>query len=226
MNQMQEIEAKFYVRDLDKIATRLHQLKARLIQPRILETNLRFDLPDSRLRSEGRVLRLRQDTQARLTYKDSGKNEQGALHRTEIEFTVENFEKAKLFLEALGYQKLFEYEKYRTTYSLESGNLLPQSQKQGSEFEGCHIMLDELPYGNFVEIEGEPVAAIQGVADKLELDWSTSIPASYSALFERVRRALELTFADLTFANFNGIIVSPADLQVQPADDSLARKHD
>src|SRR5574341_1354981 len=103
MNQMQEIEAKFFVRDLDKIATRVQSLKARLIQPRVLETNLRFDLPDGRLRSEGRVLRLRQDTAARLTYKDSGSNEQGALQRTEIEFTVENFEKARRFLEALGY---------------------------------------------------------------------------------------------------------------------------
>src|SRR5262245_4833165 len=119
MNSLQEIEAKFYVLDLKNIETRLQILKARLIQPRILETNLRFDLPDSSLRSEGRVLRLRQDTEARLTYKDSGQSEQGVVNRAEIEFTVENFEKAKLFLEALGYQKLLEYEKYRTTYELQ-----------------------------------------------------------------------------------------------------------
>ena len=50
---MQEIEAKFYVRDLGKIEARLQSLEARLIQKRVLETNIRFDLPDSRLRSEG-----------------------------------------------------------------------------------------------------------------------------------------------------------------------------
>jgi adenylate cyclase class 2 len=232
MNQMQEIEAKFYVRDLDRIATRLHELKARLIQPRLLESNLRFDLPDSRLRSEGRVLRLRKDSEARLTYKDSGKSEEGVLHRTEIEFTVEDFEKAKLFLEALGYQKLFEYEKYRTTYSLDSGSvavapwrhLLPETQKLASGFHSCHIMLDELPYGNFVEIEGEPVAAIQGVAEKFGLDWSTSIPTSYSVLFERVQKTLRLDFSDLTFANFEGIRVSAEHLHVQPADASASQK--
>ena len=101
---MQEIEAKFYVRDLKKIESRLQDLEARLIQPRVLETNTRFDLPDARLRSEGRVLRLRQDMEARLTYKGAGKSEQGIVNRTEIEFVVGDFEQAKLFLEALGYQ--------------------------------------------------------------------------------------------------------------------------
>ena len=224
MNQMQEIEAKFYVRDLERIATRLHELKARLIQPRLLETNLRFDLPDSRLRSEGRVLRLRRDTEARLTYKDSGKNERGALQRTEIEFTVGNFEKAQRFLEALGYQKLFEYEKYRTTYLLESGSKLPEVHEQAHGLQSCHIMLDELPYGNFVEIEGEPVSAIQRVAEEMALDWSTAIPASYSVLFERVQKTLKLDFSDLTFANFEGIRVAAEHLQVQPADESAGPK--
>src|SRR5688500_3338172 len=109
----QETEAKFYVNDLDKIITRLHELEALLIQERVLETNIRFDLPDGRLRSEGRVLRLRQDTDARFTYKSPSTNQQGVLSRTEIEFTVGDFEKAKEFLEALGYQKLIAYEKYR-----------------------------------------------------------------------------------------------------------------
>jgi adenylate cyclase class 2 len=199
---MQEIEAKFYVRDLRKIETCLQDLEARLLQPRVLETNIRFDLPDGGLRSEGRVLRLRQDTEAKLTYKDAGKSVQGIVNRTEIEFVVEDFEKAKLFLEALGYQKLLQYDKYRMTY----------------KFADCHIMLDELPYGNFVEIEGANIAAIHSAANKLSLDMQTAISESYSALFEKVRRTLGLTFTDLTFANFAGINVSPEYLQVQPAE--------
>lgn len=199
---MKEIEAKFYVRDLKKIETCLQDLEARLIQPRVLETNLRFDLPGGGLRSEGRVLRLRQDTEARLTYKGAGKSEKGIVNRTEIEFVVDDFEKAKLFLEVLGYQKLLQYDKYRTTY----------------EFEDCHIMLDELPYGNFVEIEGENTTAIHSAANKLGLNMQTAISESYSSLFEKVRRTLGLTFTDLTFANFAGIQVSPEHLQVQSAD--------
>jgi adenylate cyclase class 2 len=202
-NQMQEIEAKFYVRDLKKIETRLQDLGTHLIQPRVLETNLRFDLPDGGLRSEGRVLRLRQDTEAKLTYKDAGKSEQGIVNRTEIEFVVGDFEKAKLFLEALGYQQLLQYDKYRTTY----------------EFEDCHIMLDELPYGNFVEIEGEDSATIHNIAHKLNLDLRASISTGYMDLFENARQSLGLTFADLTFANFKDIKVTPEYLQVQPADE-------
>jgi adenylate cyclase class 2 len=199
---MQEIESKFYVRDLKKIATCLQELGARLIQPRVFETNIRFDLPDGGLRSKGQVLRLRQDTEAKFTYKDAGTKEQGVSNRTEIEFVVEDFDKAKKFLEALGYQKLIQYNKYRTTYELED----------------CHIMLDELPYGNFVEIEGEDNKSIQDVASQLNLDMQAAITESYSSLFERVRRTLRLHFTDLTFANFEKINVSAEHLQVQSAD--------
>jgi len=215
---MQEIEAKFYVLDLKKIETRLQSLEAHLIQSRILETNIRFDLPNASLGSEGRVLRLRQDTEARLTYKDAGKSEQGVVNRTEIEFTVENFEKAKLFLEALGYQKLLEYEKYRTTYALETDSFLSEAREQAHGLQICHVMLDELPYGNFVEIEGENIQAIHIIAEKLKLNRNAAITISYSALFEKVHQILKLTFKDLTFANFERIKVSPDHLQVQVAD--------
>ena len=210
---MQEIEAKFYVWDFEKIESRIRKLGALLIQPRVLETNIRFDLPDRGLSSSGRVLRLRQDTEARLTYKDSGRNVQGVISRTEIEFTVDDFDKAKLFLEALGYEKLLVYEKYRTTYELH------QTSEILRNLEGLvHVMLDKMPYGNFVEIEGENAESIHAIASQLNLDINASIPASYSALFERVRNALKLPFTDLTFANFEGIQVSVEHLQVQPAD--------
>jgi adenylate cyclase class 2 len=201
----QETEAKFYVRHLDRIKTRLEELSAYLLQKRVLETNIRFDLPGARLRAEGRVLRLRRDTEARLTYKSSSTNEEGVLSREEIEFGVEDFEKAKRFLEALGYQKLIYYEKYRTTYDLNE----------------TLIMLDELPYGNFVEIEGETIKSIHAMADQLLLNWDTAIGTSYTALFERVRKILSLPFQDLSFVDFAGIEVDAADLGIHSADQSL-----
>jgi adenylate cyclase, class 2 len=206
-DKQQEIEAKFYVRNLDGITARLHKLGARLIQRRVLETNLRFDLPDGSLRSEGRVLRLRRDIEARFTYKGPSTNEQGVLSRTEIEFTVGNFEKAKEFMEALGYQKLLYYDKYRTTYELQTSEV------------SVHVMLDELPYGNFVEIEGENSEMIRAVSDQLNLNWDTAIGTSYTALFERARKALRFVFRDLSFENFAGIQVNASDLRVHAADD-------
>lgn len=209
----QEIEAKFYVRDLDGIITRLHELEARLIQRRVLETNLRFDLPNGGLRAEGRVLRLRRDTETRFTYKGPSTNEQGVLSRTEIEFTVGDFEKAKEFMEALGYQKLLYYDKYRTTYLLKISEVLETSEIS------VHVMLDELPYGNFVEIEGENSEMIRAIADQLHLNWDTAIGTSYTALFERARKTLRFVFRDLSFENFAGIEVNASDLGVRAADD-------
>lgn len=198
----QEIEAKFYVLHLDQIMTRLQELEARLIQSRVLEINLRFDLPDGTLRSKGHVLRLRHDTDSRLTYKGSGQNIEGILSRDEIEFMVEDFEKAKSFLHALGYQQIMYYEKYRSTYELND----------------TLIMLDELPYGNFVEIEGTTPKQIQAVANIMGLDLNSAIERSYTALFEAVRRNMQLSFQEISFSNFEGRRVNVEDLEVRPAD--------
>ena len=204
---MQEVEAKFYVMDLSKIESHLRELDAQLIQPRVLETNIRFDLPDASFRSERRVLRLRRDTEARLTYKDPSRNEEGVLSRREIEFTVEDYDKAKQFLEALGYQPIFFYEKYRTTYAF--------SQTSGVS----HIMLDELPYGNFVEIEGENIATIREVANQLNLNWDTAIGKSYNALFERLRTMRpNLDATHLTFDALNELSIKAEELSIQAAD--------
>jgi len=197
---------------------RIQKLGARLIQPRVMEINIRFDQPDGRLRAEGQVLRLRQDTEARLTYKGRGINENGIVSRTEIEFTVETFEKAKLFVEALGYQKIMQYDKYRTTYALDSESLLPKIQQRNVEIQSCHIMLDELPYGNFVEIEGEDIESIHRVADELRLDIDKALSTSYFALFEQIKQTMGLNFDDLTFENFKSINVTTDGLQVRPAD--------
>lgn len=200
-----ETEAKFYVQDLDAIQKRLVKCGARLIQERVLETNIRFDLPRGRLRREGRVLRLRKDTAARLTYKSASKRNQGVLSREEIELIVEDFEKAKRFLEALGYDKLFYYEKYRTTYELNT----------------TLVMLDELPYGIFVEIEGETIEAIRQVAEALLLKFEMAVLTSYHGLFDRLRKRRKLPTRDLSFADFAGVKIRAEDLEVRAADDSF-----
>ena len=167
----QEIEAKFHVRNLRKIELRLLELKAQLIQPRVHEINLRFDRPDGELRNSFRVLRLRQDDIARFTFKGpSVEKEGGILSRQEIEFEVGDFDTAKQFLEAIGFQVVVFYEKFRTTYELND----------------THIMLDELPYGSFIEIEGGNVETIHSIANLLSLNWEAMVKAGYHALFERV----------------------------------------
>jgi len=208
----QETEAKFYIRDLKRLEARLLELGARLIQPRVLETNLRFDLPDGSLSASNRALRLRRADDVRLTYKGESKTSEGVRSRQEIEFTVGDFETARQVIEALGYEQIAVYEKFRATYEMQTSEV---SKDFGSL---VHVMLDELPYGDFVEIEGTGVDSIRETAARLGLDWEAAIPASYLALFERVRAGSELDPAKLTFAALNGFRPSADRLNVRPAD--------
>jgi adenylate cyclase class 2 len=198
----QEIEVKFYISNIDAIIEYLEGSGAKLIQPRTLETNLRFDTPERLLSNSYKVLRLRQDTKARLTYKGPAHSLEGARVRQEIEFVVENFKSARLFLEALGYQIVMIYEKFRSSYELNS----------------VEISIDEMPYGNFVEIEGPSVEEIQLVNERLGLNWDAKIPSSYSVLFEQLKEKKTLLFRDMIFENFNSLVISADDLGVQPAD--------
>jgi adenylate cyclase class 2 len=198
----QELEVKFFIADLEAVEQRMQALGARLLQPRVHEVNLRFDTQDGELSRQFRVLRLRQDDAARLTYKGPSSFQDGVRLRQEIEFTVSDFEAARRFLEALGYHVALLYEKYRTTY----------------ELEGVHITLDKMPYGTFVEIEGPDPGSIRSVNENLGLDWEQRVPESYTMLFERLREALGLPFNDLSFANFAGLDVAMEAIDVRPAD--------
>ncbi len=207
-----ETEVKFYVSNLLEIEMRLQQMEAHLIQPRVLEGNLRFDNPNGDFQREGRVLRLRQDEAIRLTYKDSSQLLDGALSRREIEFAVSDFDSAKQFIEALGYEVVFLYEKFRTTYLIQTSET---SEDLGSL--EVHVMLDETPIGDFVEIECA-VETLKPIAKKLGLNWAAAVPAGYHNLFERVREARGLNFRDLSFENFKGIKVLADDVGVKSAD--------
>jgi len=200
----QELEVKFYVKNLLPFEQKLKQLNATLIQPRTHEINLRFDTPDQSLSRSYQVLRLRQDQEARLTYKGPGEVLEGVRIRREIEFSVSDFRSAQSFLEALGYQVIFMYEKYRSVYG----------------FNDMLVMLDEMPVGYFLELEGANPEIILSTSQILGLRWETRILDSYTVLFDRVRQSCGLNIRDLSFDNFQGIEIKPEmmDLVYAEAD--------
>jgi adenylate cyclase class 2 len=198
----QEREIKFYVQDLEAVNERLRICGAELKRERTLEINLRLDTDDHSLYKSGRLLRLRQDDRARVTYKADARVEGGVIARTEIEFTVDDFAVARKLFEALGYQVVVIYEKYRRVYRL--GDV--------------EVTLDELPMGDFVEIEAPNNTLIEGAAQMLGLDWSKGIATNYLGLFEVARSNRGFTFNDLTFENFRDLEILPEDIGVQPAD--------
>ena len=197
----QELEVKFYLSRRKDMEAKLSSV-CPVSAPRVHEVNLRLDTTDLSLSSTGKLLRLRQDTRARVTYKGAGSEEGGARLRQELEFTVSDFDTALALFEALGYQVYMMYEKYRTTYQL--GNV--------------EVTLDEMPTGDFLEIEGPDGESIRRAAVQLELNWEARILDSYTVLFERTRAQLGFDFRDLSFENFKGMAITPQVMGVRIAD--------
>jgi adenylate cyclase class 2 len=100
-----------------------------------------------------------------------------------------------LILERLGFPPQQVYEKYRETFHLH----------------GVDLVLDELPYGTFLELEGSE-EAIREMTAVLDLNWEQRILANYLGMMDLLQRKHHLPFYDLTFANFEGRNLSIWDL--------------
>lgn len=198
----QEIEVKFLISNLPALLNKIESLGALTLRPRMLEINLRFDTPNHKLSECAQVLRLRQDDQAILTFKSPGEIVNGVISRTELEVVVSNFQTARAILEALGFQVFMTYEKYRQNFKL---NDLVAS-------------VDEMPYGNFIELEGSSPEHVRATADLLGLDWNQRINLSYTALLGLYNQNTGNSFRDLSFETFSGLRVLPEQLGLAYAD--------
>jgi predicted adenylyl cyclase CyaB len=113
-----ETEVKLYVPDLAVVKDKLEAAGAELTAPRVYERNVRYDNQERTLTPHGMVVRLREDTRVRLTYKDDGTFENGVVSRFEAEVEVSDFDAMETILGKLGYTPYLKYEKYRTTYDM------------------------------------------------------------------------------------------------------------
>jgi adenylate cyclase class 2 len=198
----QEIEVKFFINSPSAVENRLQQLGAQVVQPRVKEINYRFDTQGKKLSSDSKVLRLRQDSKQWITYKGPGTFVDGVKVRKEIEFEVSDIHAARDMLEALGYHVYQIYEKVRTVFGL--GN--------------TKIMLDELPYGNFLEIEGPDTTSVISCADRLGLEWVLKIDISYMEIYKRLCDSMGIIFGDLLFDQISGTEFLLDKINIHPAD--------
>ena len=184
MTDKLETEAKYAVPDPDAMRERLLAAGAEPAQLRTLEINLRLDSSGGELRAAGVLLRLRQDSHARLTLKlPVGPWGTQAKTLRELELEVSDLEIARQILSELNYHVWFTYEKYRETYSLT----------------GAEISVDELPFGSFIEIEGS-LEQIAAAAALLGLDGARRITAGYVTLFQEAIEGLDFPARECTFA--------------------------
>ncbi|MBW1987951.1 MAG: class IV adenylate cyclase [Deltaproteobacteria bacterium] len=183
-----EVEVKFLLRDKEEARKRVLSLGAESMG-RVFEQNVLYDTPDRDLERTGRLLRLRTDHAAVLTFKGPRKAPDGGYKvHEEHEVTVSSYSKAVKILKGIGFFPARAYEKHRETFVLGS----------------TKILLDEMPFGDFLELEGEK-DAIRDTAARLGLAWGTRITENYLEIFSVVKDALGLSFDDPTFENFQGL---------------------
>jgi adenylate cyclase class 2 len=183
-----ETEVKFYLPEVNPVRRRIMALGADF-KGRVFETNLRFEDADNRLIQKKSLLRLRKDIKTTLTFKSEPpfKDDQFKTLR-ELEVEVSDFAGMKQILESLGFHEEQVYEKWRETFVLSY----------------THFCLDTMPYGDFLEIEG-PKKDIKELASRIGLKWHQRILLNYLAIFDVIRKQLNLGFSDVTFENFKNI---------------------
>lgn len=115
------------------------------------------------------VLRVRRmGTKAILTYKERFRSISAIKHNREDETAVANADALADILDALGFHPAIVYEKRRATWRLMN----------------TEIVVDELPFGLFAEIEGEE-ESIREVEERLGLKDAEAEMATYPELTRR-----------------------------------------
>ena len=137
-----EIEKKFRLSDdwREQILANLEGLGAQFVSEDFEENTL---YGGGILDEKRAVLRLRKiGNKTVLTYKERVENNSDIKHQTEFETIVESAEEIENIIAHLGFTKALVYEKRRKTWRLRD----------------VEIMLDELPFGLYMEIEGSITA--------------------------------------------------------------------
>jgi adenylate cyclase class 2 len=163
-----EIEIKYRVSEAQVVALRaqLQAVGARAVGAEF-EVNTVYRGPG--LEARLRLLRLRRvGGRAVLTFKERPPTTASIKQQREDETEVADADALAAILEGLGYTPALVYEKRRETWRLDE----------------TEIVLDELPFGWFVEIEGAETA-INAVEHKLELATAEVEHATYPALAEQ-----------------------------------------
>ncbi len=136
--------------ELAEVRGKLASLGARTVCERALEENVLLDYVDRRLKADGCALRLRNyGAGSLLTYKGKVIDDPHFKRRPEYQTSLSNPEAALAILAALGLDVSFQYSKVRQ---------ILEWVVSGQRVE---VSLDETPFGDFLEIEGEPAAILE-----------------------------------------------------------------
>lgn len=164
-----EIEKKYRLArgEDEALKARLGEVGAQAVGEEEFEENTIYNGPG--LDPARRVLRLRRKGgRALFTFKEREATESAVKRQREEETEVADADALAAILEALGYRPALVYEKRRTTWRVA----------------GAEVVLDELQFGLFLEIEGEE-GSIEDAEKLLGLEDAQAEHASYPELTVR-----------------------------------------
>jgi predicted adenylyl cyclase CyaB len=153
---MKEVEIKVKNIDKRKIIAQIEKLGARInFSGRIIDH--RYDTIDRDLSKKGKALRIRQKGKYfYLNLKGKKKSKENIIGRDEIGVRVSSFTVMHRILTELGYVKIFQLDKIRTEYKIESDNI----KFDIDEYVGLEPML---------EIESDNYEKVQKYVNLLEI---------------------------------------------------------
>jgi len=181
-----ETEIKISVASAAAARKRIRDAGFRVHVSRVFEVNILWDTSDLRLRTQGKLVRLRETGgHSILTFKGKSAGTRYKV-REEIETRVEDAHAVERIFREIELQPVFRYEKYRTEYT-------------GDNAQGV-VTLDETPIGNFLEIEG-PARWIDRTAKQLGFRPADYITASYGALYLQYCSAHSVQPSNMVFGD-------------------------
>lgn len=151
------------------------------VEERTHELTVMYDNQQTLMQITDGRLRVRTKTNSKgslivLSYKKP-LNREGIKQEIEHETHVEDKESLERILENIGFFPVSSYERYRTNFLVEDHD------------QSALVSLDELPFGNYVEIEGNDIDFIQQVAISLGLNPQDHLENSYDGIYNALEFA-------------------------------------
>ena len=183
-----EVEVKVPVREPGRIKQVILEAGGKLVRERHFESNFLYDYSDRSLSASGCLLRIRELPEgALLTFKGKVIPHDKYKARPEAETICQDVAAIRSILHSLGFRPFFRYQKYREEHLLSE----------------THVCIDELPFGFYLEIEGEP-DGINETVERLGLDKDSFSRRSYASLYAEICREQGVPFGDILFKTENG----------------------
>lgn len=190
-----EKEIKLRIEDPVSLSADLKRKGARFIG-KAFQRTVRFDDQNASLALRGIALRVRSGLCDVVTVKRKLDDAGGVSQREEYEAEVEDIEIFRRMFIALGFDRERIMEKYRMDF----------------EFNGTLVSVDEMPFGMFVEIEGEE-DKISETVNLLGLYGKERILGSYWDVFEEYKKEHGFAGENIEFEKSHIFVLKDFDLE-------------